>query len=125
VSVAGYSYGGVLSAATLTFGTLADLRGLRGEANLNRLEMTVQPGDAGGPVFDASGNVMGMLLPKPQADGQQLPQDVSFVLDRASLVEAAGKAGVSVEASDRTDAIMPRDLTIAAQGMTVLVSCWE
>ena len=63
VSVAGYSYEGVLSAATLTFGTLSDVRGLRGEQNLKRLALTVQPGDVGGPVFDASGNVIGMLLP--------------------------------------------------------------
>src|SRR5690606_26069888 len=31
IAVAGFSYGGILDAATLTFGRLADLRGLRGE----------------------------------------------------------------------------------------------
>ncbi len=124
VSVAGYSYEGVLSAATLTFGKLADVRGLQGEENLSRLDLSAQPGDAGGPVFDISGNVMGMLLPKP-TDGPQLPDNVSFALDRNAIAELASTAGLSVAAADKAGRIAPRDLTIAAQGMTVLVSCWE
>lgn len=124
VSVAGYSYEGVLSAATLTFGTLADLRGLHGEEKLNRLTLTAQAGDAGGPVFDASGNVMGMLLPAAAGD-QQLPKDVSFALQGAAIAELASKNGLRLTQSDATDAVAPRDLRIAAQGMTVLVSCWE
>lgn len=124
VSVAGYSYEGVLSAATLTFGTLADVRGLQGEENLNRLTLKAQPGDAGGPVFDASGNVVGMLMPKP-ATGPQLPEDVSFALDGSVIADLANKAGIQLLAAERTGTVAPRDLRLAAQGMTVLVSCWE
>ena len=124
VSVAGYPYEGVLSAATLTFGTLADLKGLRGEPELNRLSLNAQPGDAGGPVFDASGNVVGMLMPAPSG-GQQLPQDVSFALESAVIAEVASTAGLSLIAADSSGTVTPRDLTLAAQGMTVLVSCWE
>ncbi len=124
VSVAGFSYEGVLSAATLTFGKLSDLKGLRGEAELNRLALAAQPGDAGGPVFDASGNVMGMLMPRVSG-GQQLPQDVSFALEAAAIAQVASDAGLSLTAADSTGTIAPRDLTRAAQGMTVLVSCWE
>ena len=124
ISVAGYSYEGVLSAATLTFGRLADLKGLRGEPELNRLALSAQPGDAGGPVFDASGNVMGMLMPAPQG-GQQLPLDVSFALESAVIAQVASGAGLSLTAAESTGTIAPRDLTLAAQGMTVLVSCWE
>ncbi|WP_372605050.1 serine protease, partial [Actibacterium sp.] len=50
VAVAGYSYGDALTLPVLTYGTLADLRGLGGEDGLNRLDMTTLPGDAGGPV---------------------------------------------------------------------------
>jgi S1-C subfamily serine protease len=124
VSVAGYSYEGVLSAATLTFGKVADVRGLAGEENLNRLSLKAQAGDAGGPVFDASGNVVGMLLPKPDG-AQELPEDVSFALDGGSIAALATQAGVALTASNRTGTVAPRDLRIAAQGMTVLVSCWE
>ena len=124
VSVAGYSYEGVLSAATLTFGTLADVRGLQGEEGLNRLDLKAQPGDAGGPVFDVSGNVVGMLLSKP-SEGPELPADVSFALDGDRIADVANQAGVQLTVTDRTGTVAPRDLRIAAQGMTVLVSCWE
>lgn len=124
VSVAGYSYEGVLSAATLTFGTLADVQGLQGEDTLNRLSLAAQQGDAGGPVFDASGNVVGMLLPRTE-NARQLPEDVSFSLTSAAIAEAANRAGFRLNASELTGSIAPRDLRLAAQGMTVLVSCWE
>lgn len=124
VSVAGFSYEGVLSAATLTFGTLSDVRGLQGEEELSRLALNAQPGDAGGPVFDVSGNVMGMLLPAG-AEGPQLPDGVSFALDSAVIADVATQAGISLAAGESTGTIAPRDLTQAAQGMTVLVSCWE
>lgn len=124
VSVAGYSYEGVLSAATLTFGTLADVRGLKGEEELSRLALAAQAGDAGGPVFDASGAVLGMLLPKA-AGSPQLPEDVSFALDTAVIAEMANAAGLRLNASTSTGSVAPRDLRLAAQGMTVLVSCWE
>jgi len=125
VSVAGYSYGGVLSAATLTFGTLSDLKGLNGEERLKRLEMKAQPGDAGGPVFDERGHVVGMLLPRAEED-RKLPADVSFALDGAAIRGAAQKAGINLETAQGGAAtIAPRDLTLQAQGMTVLVSCWE
>lgn len=124
ISVAGYSYEGVLSAATLTFGTLADVRGLQGEETLLRLSLTAQEGDAGGPVFDTSGNVVGMLLPKP-SDGPQLPEDVSFALEATELAALTSRADVLMRAAPQSGAIAPRDLRLAAQGMTVLVSCWE
>lgn len=124
VSVAGYSYEGVLSAATLTFGKLADVRGLQGEDHLNRLALKAQPGDAGGPVFDASGNVMGMLT-ADQSNGQQLPEDVSFALDGEAIAQVASQAGVKLTPANFTGTAAPRDLRLAAQGMTVLVSCWE
>ena len=125
ISVAGYSYEGVLSAATLTFGALSDLKGLNGDENLKRLSVNAQPGDAGGPVFDENGHVVGMLLPQTEAD-RKLPEDVSFALDGDVILKAAQDAGLgSKQAQGATGPIAPRDLTLRAQGMTVLVSCWE
>ncbi|MBO9430360.1 serine protease [Sulfitobacter sp. R18_1] len=125
ISVAGYSYEGVLSAATLTFGALSDLKGLNGDETLKRLSVKAQPGDAGGPVFDENGHVVGMLLPQTEAD-RKLPEDVSFALDGDVILKAAQEAGLgSKHAQGATGPIAPRDLTLRAQGMTVLVSCWE
>ena len=51
-----------------------------------------------------------------------MPIDVNLLRE---IAEVAGAAGLSIDAADNTGRIAPRDLTIAAQGMTVLVSCWE
>ncbi|WP_323785828.1 serine protease [Thalassovita sp.] len=124
VAVSGYSYGGILGAPTLTFGTLADLRGLSGEENLARLALSALPGDVGGPVFDAGGAVMGMLLPK-NAGGKQLPEDVSFVLDAGMIEGVLTELGLTPVATKDLSMMAPEDLTKQANGMTVLVNCWD
>ncbi|MEL6887595.1 MAG: serine protease [Pseudomonadota bacterium] len=124
VAASGYSFEGVLGAPSMTFGTLSDLRGLRGEPELARLALNVLPGDAGGPVLDAGGGVLGMLLPAPDT-GRALPEGVSFALDREALQDVLAQAGMAAANTDSGTAIDPVDLTAAATGMTVLVSCWD
>lgn len=124
VAVAGYSYDGVLSAPSMTFGVLADVRGLQGETGLYRLAMTTLPGDAGGPVFDATGSVMGMLLPKPQG-ARALPDEVVFAADSNVIRQVLANAGVSTKAAAETGTSAPEDITEVAVGMTVLISCWD
>lgn len=124
ISVSGYSYEGRLGAPTLTFGRLADLRGLAGERNLKRLALATTPGDAGGPVFDGSGSVLGMLLPAQQG-GRKLPDDVSFATDAMAIIEFLSNNGLAAAASEASGPIAPEDLTIEAANMTVLVSCWN
>lgn len=124
VAVAGYSYGGVLGAPTLTFGKLADVAGLAGEEELARLALAALPGDTGGPVFDAGGAVMGMLLPRVEG-GKQLPGDVSFALDAAAIEGFLGSVGVSPTSTDLLASMAPEDLTTKAAGLTVLVNCWD
>lgn len=124
IAVSGYSFEGTLPAPTMTFGVLSDLRGLNGEDDIDRLDISALPGDSGGPVFDPAGAVMGMLLPK--ANGTRvLPAEVGFAADVSSLRAVLRQAGVSVQTSRATGTIAPEDLTNAATAMTVLVSCWD
>ena len=125
IAVAGYPYEGALGSATMTFGTLADIRGLRGEKELRRLALYAQDGDAGGPVLDMSGSVLGMLLPKVQANGQRLPDEVSFAISAQAMGEVLAENGVTISASQPGSAMTPEDLTILGTDMTVLVSCWN
>jgi peptidoglycan hydrolase-like protein with peptidoglycan-binding domain len=121
VAVSGYAYEGALGSATLTFGKLSDIRGLRGEEELRRLAMVTQSGDSGGPVFDMTGSVLGMLLPRVSTGGQQLPVDVNFAIS----AEALALGGVKLTPSDAQGALPPVALTGNATDMTVLVSCWN
>jgi len=124
VALAGYPYGGVLGAPTLTYGELADLRGLGGEPELKRLALNALEGDAGGPVVDSYGAVVGMLLPLRQQD-RQLPDGVSFAADADALRAVLADAGINpAESQDRVP-LSPETLAERATGMTVLVSCWD
>lgn len=124
VAVAGYPFGGVLSAPTLTYGKMADVKGLDGDTRLARLEIDSTEGDAGGPVFDASGAVAGLLLSRTSGE-RQLPDTVAFAADAPVLAEFLSANGVNVAASDSREAIAPEDLTVLAADVTVLVSCWK
>ncbi|MDJ0827016.1 MAG: serine protease [Rhodobacter sp.] len=125
VAVSGYSFEGLLGAPTLTFGTLADIKGLQGEATVKRLALAASPGDAGGPVFDTSGSVLGMLLPAERTGGRVLPEDVSFATDAEAIATFLSNSGNAPAASDRADQMSAEDLTRLAANLTVLVSCWE
>ena len=125
IAVAGYSFEGALGAPTMTFGTLADLKGLRGETEVDRLALAASDGDAGGPVFDSTGSVMGMLLPDISNGSKQLPEDVSFSTDALSIVEFLNNNGVVPTQSDRTENLAAEFLTTQATNLTVLVSCWN
>ncbi|PVA10062.1 peptidoglycan-binding protein [Pelagivirga sediminicola] len=125
VTLAGYSYGGVLGAPSLTFGTLSDVRGLNGEDGINRLEMSALEGDVGGPVMDPAGAVLGMLLPREDG-ARNLPDDVAFVAGAGALGRVLAQAGMNVATASGTGgALAPAQMADRASGMTVLVSCWE
>lgn len=124
VAVSGFSYQGALGAPTLTYGQIADIRGLDGEAGVKRLALNAQPGDAGGPVFDDNGHVVGMLLPTP-SEGRTLPDSVSLAATVERLTEILTKAGVSGQSGQETAQISPNELSRRATGMTVLVHCWD
>jgi hypothetical protein len=124
IAVAGFSFGGVLGAPTLTFGTLEDLRGLSGEERVKRLAVAALPGDVGGPVFDAGGTVLGMLLPKEQPGGRLLPERVSFAAKGEMILDFLRNNGIQPVARAPLSPLAPEDLTAMAAEMTVLVSCW-
>ncbi|WP_425099112.1 serine protease [Tropicibacter sp. S64] len=125
VAVSGYSFGGVLGAPSLTFGTLEDLQGLGGEPQLKRLAMATLPGDVGGPVFDTGGTVVGMLLPRGDEGGaRRLPEGVNFAAKPVEILNFLRGQGIQPVARGTASPLAPEDLTALGKDMTVLVSCW-
>ncbi|MHA6262637.1 serine protease [Arenibacterium sp. CAU 1754] len=124
VAVSGYSYEGTLGAPTLTFGVLEDVSGLNGEMEQSRLALSALPGDAGGPVIDVRGGVVGMLLAQPD-NGRQLPDNVSLAADGAAIRALLEGAGLTATLNEVEASIPPAELSRIADGMTVLVSCWD
>ena len=124
VAVAGYSYEGALDAPTLTYGTLEDLKGLGGEAELQRLDLAILPGDVGGPVMDMTGAVTGMLVDY-DTNGKALPSAVRFSLKSSELATFLSENGVVAASSESVTQLDAEDLVVLGTDMTVLVGCWE
>ena len=125
IAVSGFPYEDRLPAPVLTFGTLEAETGLEGEPGLSRLALVSHPGDAGGPVLDATGAVIGMLLPQASGGTQVLPAGTAFVASGAAIAARLAGEGVTLAVAEGTGALPPDDLAQRAAGMTVLVSCWE
>ncbi len=125
VMVAGYSYEDRLPAPVMTFGTLEDVTGLNGEPGLKRLAIATLDGDVGGPVLDATGAVIGLLLPGAAQGDRQLPAGVQFAASAAEIARVLAPAGVTPLQAARSGALAPADLAATGSGLTVLVSCWD
>ena len=125
VAVSGYSYEGILGAPSLTWGTLADIKSLDGNSGVARLDLAAQTGDAGGPVLDGSGAVLGMLLPQ-SIGSQQLPKGVSFAANAESIRVVLTNAGLTASDRDASATTLTHTaMNRLVNGMTVLVSCWN
>ena len=125
VSVAGYSYEAKLPAPVLSFGILQEDKGLNGEPDIARLAIALLPGDAGGPVVDQTGSVIGMALPTAIDGAKLLPDGVAFAVSSAAIGAVLAKAGIVASTGTQSRIATPDALNAAALGMTVLVSCWE
>ena len=124
IAVAGYSYEDALPAPVLTFGTYEDAVGLNGEPGVARIAAPVLPGDAGGPVLDATGAVLGMVLPAATG-ARKLPDGVAFAANSATIAALLNGANITPITAIPGGAISPDALSAMGLGMTVLVSCWE
>ncbi|MGO4910267.1 serine protease [Pseudorhodobacter sp. W20_MBD10_FR17] len=125
VALAGYSYEDALPSPTLTYGAVEDTTGLAGETGIARLSLSSLPGDAGGPVVDGTGAVLGMLMPSAAQGSRVLPGEVSFLSTATSITTMLAAAGITPALATRQATLPPEDLTDLATSMTVLVSCWN
>lgn len=125
LAIAGYSYEDKLPAPVLTFGLFEEAQGLAGETGIARISAPVLAGDAGGPVLDPTGAVVGMLLPAGGPQGKVLPSGVSFIATAATIGTLLTGAGISPVSATGLTPASPDALNNAGLGMTVLVSCWE
>ena len=120
VTVSGYSYGGELGYPTATRGAWIGNDVVTGNPDLRLIEAPVLPGDAGGPVLDDSGNVLGMLRP-PLAVDRTLPGEVHHLVAAPAVWRLAAVEPTTPSEPPGPDAV---DIARHARDMTVLVRCF-
>ncbi|MXW90932.1 MAG: hypothetical protein F4114_15320 [Rhodospirillaceae bacterium] len=131
IVVMGYPLRGLLAAdVNVSTGTVAALAGPGDDRRLIQITAPVQPGNSGGPVLDAAGNVVGAVVAKlnalkvARATGD-IPQNVNFAVSAGAARAFLDSKGVAYTTAPSAAARSAEDVADAARKFTVLVECWK
>ena len=131
VVVMGYPLRGLLaSGANVSTGAVSALAGPGDDRRLIQITAPVQPGNSGGPVLDAAGNVVGVVVAKLDAiriarSTGDIPQNVNFAVSAGTARAFLDGEGVPYETAPSDNALEPVEVAAAARKFTVLVECWK
>ncbi|MCE5973420.1 serine protease [Sinirhodobacter sp. WL0062] len=128
VTIAGYPLTGLLGGLNVTRGSVTSVKGLGGDGSRMQISAPVQPGNSGGPVVDAHGQVIGVVVSKLDAKFVQdevgdIPQNVNFAIRGEIAKLFLYQNGVTPTISDLTDQVAPESLGTQLKSVTHLVSC--
>lgn len=125
----GYPLSGTLgSGLNFTNGIVSSLAGLRGDPKAIQFTSPIQPGSSGGPLLDATGAVIGVIVAKFddsalfQSAGQ-ISQNVNFALRTETLATFLRRAGIPFEPAQDLPAADPTAIAEFGEARTVQVVC--
>jgi serine protease Do len=130
VAAYGFPYAGVLSASgNFTLGNVTSLSGMGDDTRFLQISTPTQPGNSGGPLFDMSGDVVGVVVGQLSAlammkDANSVPQNVNFAIQAPIIINFLSIKGVA-PTLNRTSAIplSPADVAEVARKITIQVYC--
>ena len=120
VSVYGFPFADDLpSSGTFTQGIVSATAGLRDDARLFQLTAPVHPGNSGGPVLDAAGNVIGVVVLKFIKG-----ENTSYAIKSSIATRFIEANGVKVEQRPSgAPSMSAPDLADSAKNFTVFIIC--
>lgn len=131
VMVVGYPLRGILATGPqVTTGNVSALAGMQNDSRFIQISAPVQPGNSGGPLVDASGNVAGVVVSKLNAMkiaeiNGDIPQNVNFAVSPLVLQGFLDANGVNYQSAQSNKNLATTDVADIAKGYTVLVECWK
>lgn len=131
IAVYGFPLTGILSASgNLTTGSVAALAGLGDNASLMQISAPVQPGNSGGPVFDKSGRIVGVVVSKLNAVKavavlKDIPQNINFAIKASVATNFLEARGVTYEVETGGVERSNADNTDAAKTYTMRLECYR
>lgn len=128
VTVAGYPLPDLLGGLNVTRGAVTSLKGIGGDGINMQISAPVQPGNSGGPVINAAGQVVGVVVAKLDAAKvadlyDDIPQNVNFAIRGEIAKLFLAQNGVEPTIQAEGPGLAPEDLAELAQGFTRLIIC--
>lgn len=131
VVAAGYPLHNLLSGGVkVSPGIVSALSGIGGNSHHLQITAPVQPGNSGGPLFDQSGHVIGVVVSKlnairtAQITGD-IPQNVNFAI-RAEVARAfLDSRHIPYQIARTSTARSTEQIAAKARSHTVLIECWK
>ena len=127
VTVIGYPLPDLLGGLNVTRGSVTSLKGIAGDGVRMQISAPVQPGNSGGPVVNAAGQVVGVVVSKLDAQmvadaTGDIPQNINFAIRGEIAKLFLYQNGVEPVEVEEAPAVPPEDLAEVAQGFTRLVT---
>ena len=129
VVVVGFPLSGLLAdQVNVTTGSVSALAGLHNDNHLLQMSAPVQPGSSGGPLFDLSGNVIGIVVTKLNArlvaeETGDFPQNVNFAIKHGVARRFLELKGLGLQTAQSTGTRSKADVGEVGRAVTVLVEC--
>ena len=114
--------GELSTSAKVTGGSVNSLSGYNNNSSFLQYDAASQHGNSGGPVLDASGNIIGVVSSKLDDAETQL---VNFATKSTILEGFLKSNNVAFEKEDLGEELRLSEIAKKAEAFTVLVGCWE
>ncbi len=125
----GFPFHGLLTSDfTVTTGIVSSLSGLRNDSRFLQISAAVQPGNSGGPLFDTSGQIVGVVTGKLDAlrmiaSTGDIPENVNFAIKTGALRDFLDNSVVPYQSGEPKGELKTTDITSNARAYTMLISC--
>ncbi|MGP1396127.1 MAG: S1C family serine protease [Inquilinaceae bacterium] len=116
------------SGLNVTLGNVSALSGLGGDSRLLQITAPVQPGNSGGPLFDAQGRVVGVVVAKLDAaqvfaDTGDIPQNINYAIKADMVLHLLKDHGIPAPASAPTAPMSPEEVADIGRDIAVFIIC--
>lgn len=125
----GFPYHGLLTSDfTVTTGIVSSLSGMHNDTRFLQISAPVQPGNSGGPLFDSSGQLVGVVTGKlpglriAAATGN-IPENINFAIKTGALRDFLDNSVVPYQTAEPKGELKTTDIAGNARAYTMLISC--